>query len=118
MEKQITITNHHAFTSSSRSTSGKDLYGSWSNRRKRNYQIPSAWNARWTSTCTTSDSNPQISTEFRHSDVVSNIHVGSDLSQVNNPFQDDQISLFDYFRNVDPPIWYDTDVKLFEIQRV
>lgn len=21
-------------------------------------------------------------------------------------------------RNVDPPIWYDTDVKLFEIQRV
>ena len=22
------------------------------------------------------------------------------------------------FRNVDPPIWYDTDVKLFEIQRV
>ncbi|XP_061383942.1 protein HID1 isoform X2 [Danaus plexippus] len=23
-----------------------------------------------------------------------------------------------YIRNVDPPIWYDTDVKLFEIQRV
>ncbi|KAK0676190.1 HID1 protein, partial [Pygoscelis papua] len=23
-----------------------------------------------------------------------------------------------YLRNVDPPIWYDTDVKLFEIQRV
>lgn len=22
-----------------------------------------------------------------------------------------------YLRNVDPPIWYDTDVKLFEIQR-
>lgn len=22
------------------------------------------------------------------------------------------------FRNVDPPVWYDTDVKLFEIQRV
>lgn len=21
-------------------------------------------------------------------------------------------------RNVDPPVWYDTDVKLFEIQRV
>ncbi|KAH1015847.1 hypothetical protein HUJ04_007168 [Dendroctonus ponderosae] len=23
-----------------------------------------------------------------------------------------------YLRNMDPPIWYDTDVKLFEIQRV
>lgn len=23
-----------------------------------------------------------------------------------------------YLRNVDPPVWYDTDVKLFEIQRV
>ncbi len=23
-----------------------------------------------------------------------------------------------YLRNTDPPIWYDTDVKLFEIQRV
>ncbi|GBM40392.1 Protein HID1 [Araneus ventricosus] len=23
-----------------------------------------------------------------------------------------------YLRNVDPPIWYDTDVKLFEIQRI
>lgn len=23
-----------------------------------------------------------------------------------------------FLRNVDPPIWYDTDVKLFEIQRV
>jgi len=23
-----------------------------------------------------------------------------------------------YLRNIDPPIWYDTDVKLFEIQRV
>lgn len=23
-----------------------------------------------------------------------------------------------YLRNVEPPIWYDTDVKLFEIQRV
>ena len=22
------------------------------------------------------------------------------------------------FRNVDPPVWYDTNVKLFEIQRV
>lgn len=25
---------------------------------------------------------------------------------------------FCFFRNIDPPIWYDTDVKLFEIQRV
>lgn len=25
---------------------------------------------------------------------------------------------FLFFRNIDPPIWYDTDVKLFEIQRV
>ena len=23
-----------------------------------------------------------------------------------------------FYRNVDPPVWYDTDVKLFEIQRV
>ena len=23
-----------------------------------------------------------------------------------------------FCRNIDPPIWYDTDVKLFEIQRV
>lgn len=23
-----------------------------------------------------------------------------------------------FSRNIDPPIWYDTDVKLFEIQRV
>ncbi|TRY92239.1 hypothetical protein DNTS_026125, partial [Danionella cerebrum] len=23
-----------------------------------------------------------------------------------------------YLRNVDPPVWYDTDVKLFEIQRI
>lgn len=23
-----------------------------------------------------------------------------------------------YLRNIDPPVWYDTDVKLFEIQRV
>jgi len=29
------------------------------------------------------------------------------------------IYLFLFFcRNIDPPIWYDTDVKLFEIQRV
>jgi len=27
-------------------------------------------------------------------------------------------SLYICYRNVDPPIWYDTDVKLFEIQRV
>ena len=23
-----------------------------------------------------------------------------------------------YLRNIDPPVWYDTDIKLFEIQRV
>ncbi|KAI4457116.1 protein hid1 [Holotrichia oblita] len=28
------------------------------------------------------------------------------------------LKLSKHFRNVDPPVWYDTDVKLFEIQRV
>ena len=28
------------------------------------------------------------------------------------------IYIFLFPRNIDPPIWYDTDVKLFEIQRV
>lgn len=53
--------------------------------------------------------------------MVSYIYVGCDLSQVNknknmkmNNIFFSQISK----RNLDPPIWYDTDVKLFEIQRV
>ena len=38
-----------------------------------------------------------------------------------NPFNIAQkLQLFNFLsvRNTDPPIWYDTDVKLFEIQRV
>lgn len=32
------------------------------------------------------------------------------------PFE--KVTAHSLYRNVDPPIWYDTDVKLFEIQRV
>ena len=62
--------------------------------------------------------------------MVAYLHVGSYLSQVrieihtmylksvNISVNLGYLMFFGTFRNVDPPIWYDTDVKLFEVQHV
>lgn len=94
MEKQITSSNHHASIASPRSTSRKDLYGSWTHWWKWNYQISSTWNISWSSSCPTSDFNTKISTKFGHSYVVSYVHVGSYLSQVNNHAKDQSNTFF------------------------
>jgi hypothetical protein len=44
--------------------------------------------------------------------------VGRDLLKVIVKFSNELLSSDLVCRNVDPPIWYDTDVKLFEIQRI
>lgn len=121
VEGQIAIANDHASSASARAAGRKDLHGSWPDRWKWNHQIFTTWHTGGFITRSSSNLDSKISTEFRNGDVVSNVHVGCHLSQVNHRVLvtfSPQWIFFSSARNVDPPIWYDTDVKLFEIQRV
>lgn len=140
MEKQIATSNYNEAAASISTTSWKNLHRQVSvmnltkhfvsvffpfqrfNRWKRNPKIPATWYFSRIVTSTASNPNSKVPSQFWYHNMVQNVHVGSDLSQVKylrpcvtlvviNDF-------FLFYRNMDPPIWYDTDVKLFEIQRV
>lgn len=53
--------------------------------------------------------------------MVQNLHVGNNLFKVRVLIDDLDCALHEILlgsRNVEPAIWYETEVKLFEIQRV
>ena len=134
MEVEIATANNHAHVASARATGnhmrvcetlfsmsagGENLHRQGSHRRDGDYRIPQAWHTRRPIASAASDSYTQVPGQSGYESLVSHVHVGHYLSQVLVFFCANSNSKAHlHRRNTDPPIWYDTDVKLFEIQRV
>jgi len=65
--------------------------------------------------CCCCDKSSPLPTDRQFTEIIIGRDVSVRLHAIN---VSECMSAVVYFRNVDPPIWYDTDVKLFEIQRV
>ena len=112
-------------------------------RRVRNPEVPPARDARGPPADPSSHPHQEVPGQRRHGHVVPHVHVGSHLLTVGKRSKILNVLFICRFvsgkscvlkklfhsvlffplwlccySNLDPPIWYDTDIRLFDIQRI